>query len=534
MDMMRADMSGVDELTNNLTHRVVIGDILIRGAEMYGDRVALVDGSNSLTYRELDARANALARGLLDRGLVRGDAIALQMANRWEFLVTFFGCAKIGVIVLPINTALTAREIAYQIVDSKVSAIVTEEAFLPVIENALTAAEGCSARFLEVVGTRPAMVAGLSTNDWTTLLDHCREAIETIVEDRDIVQCLYTSGTTSAPKGVLTSHVAVQIAVMNSALHLGLRPRGRAAVMPIVLPLFHVAGLNLLAMPMLLTGGTVILYRKFETSVILNDVACRGATHFMGHATMWRAFLDDPQFGKIDTTSLQLGIYAMAQIPPHMLERLRKGFPNADILLVSGQTEVTPVNEMQWPEHQGIKDNSWGAASVTTNVRIMGPDGQLLPRGQVGEIVYRSPQLMEGYWNNAEANRENFAHGWFHGGDVGYIDDEGVIWFSDRTKDMVKSGGENISSVEVERIIVGYKDVGECAVVGVSDERWGEAVLALVVLKPGAKPDPDALKAYCKEHLAAFKVPKRFEFVDSLPKTATGKVTKHLLRGAYS
>lgn len=533
MKMMRADMSGVNQLTINLTHRIVIGDILTRAAEMYGDRVALVDGSKTLTYRELNAHANALARGMLKRGLVRGDALALHMANRWEFLVTFFGCAKIGVIVLPVNTALSAREIAYQIVDSQVSAVITEKDFLPVIESALKLAEGSAVRFVELVGARPATSSELATNDWTALLDNDQDAIETIVEDRDIVQCLYTSGTTSAPKGVITSHVAVQVAVMNSALHLGLRPGGRAAVMPIVLPLFHVAGLNLLAMPMLLTGGTVILYRRFETSVILSDVANRGVTHFMGHSTMWRAFLDDPQFGKVDTTSLQLGIYAMAQIPPHMLERLRKGFPNADILLVSGQTEVTPVNEMQWPEHQGVKDNSWGAASVTTDVRIMGPDGRLLPRGQVGEIVYRSPQLMEGYWNNAEANRETFAHGWFHGGDVGYIDDDGVVWFSDRTKDMVKSGGENISSVEVERIIVGYKDVAECAVLGVPDERWGEAVVALVVLKPGAEPDPDALKEYCKQYLAGFKVPKQFRFVDSLPKTATGKITKHLLRDAH-
>jgi len=530
MKSMRADMSGVDRLTDNLAHRVVIGDILTRGSEMYGNRVAIVDGQDKVSYRELDAHSNAIGRGLLDRGLRRGDAIALQMTNRWEFLATFFGCAKIGVIVLPLNTALAAREIAYQITDSQVKAVITEDAYIPVLDKALGLANNAAVQFIEAISTDVETIAGRQVNNWNNLLNHVSDPIETIIEDRDIVQCLYTSGTTSAPKGVLTSHVSVNVAVMNSALHLGLRPRGKGAVMPVVLPFFHVAGLNLLTMPMLLTGGTVILHRRFESSLILDDIVERRATHFMGHATMWRAFLGDPRLEKMDTSSLQLGIYAMAQIPSHMLDKLRKSFPSADILLVSGQTEVTPVNEMQWPEHQGLKDNSWGMASVTTDVRIMGPDGRLLPRGEVGEIVYRSPQLMEGYWNNPEANVEAFAHGWFHGGDVGYIDDEGVIWFSDRTKDMIKTGGENVSSVEVERIIVGYENVAECAVIGVPHERWGEAVTAFIVMKPGAKPDPEGLKSYCVENLANFKVPKVFEFVDDLPKTATGKVTKHNLR----
>lgn len=233
---------------------------------------------------------------------------------------------------------------------------------------------------------------------------------------------------------------------------------------------------------------------------------------------------------EVDTANVQLGFYAMAPMPAQLLARLHAAFPRADVMLASGQTETGPINEAQWPEHQGVKDDSWGAPSVTSDIRIMSPDGRLLPRGEVGEIVYRTPQLMEGYWNNPQANLEAFADGWFRGGDMGYIDDEGVVWFTDRTKDMVKTGGENVSSVEVERAVLGHADVAECAVIGIPDERWGEAVTAFVVLKEGAKPDPDGLKAHCKNQLAGFKVPKRFEFVDSLPKTATGKITKHLLR----
>ncbi len=526
---MRADLSGVDKLTINLTHRVVIGDILTRSAAMYGNRVAIIDGQKSLSYNEIESYSNAFARGLLERGLKRGDAIALLMTNRWEFIVSFFGCAKIGVTVLPVNTALSAPEISYQLVDSQVCGIVTELVFIPTLEEALKISQ-CAVRFMEIVGVSSKKIADITTNDWYNLLDNDAHTVETIVEDRDIVQCLYTSGTTSAPKGALTSHVAVQVAVMNSAIHLGLGPRGTAAIMPVVLPFFHVAGLNVLAMPMLMTGGTIVLHQKFDSTLILDDIAKRGATHFMGHATMWRSFLDSPGIEKMDLSSFKLGMYAMAQIPPHMLEKLRSLFFNADIVLLSGQTEVTPVNEMQWPEHQGVKDNSWGVASVTTDVRIMSSEGKLLPRGESGEIVYRSPQLMDGYWNNAKANTEAFAHGWFHGGDVGYIDDESVIWFVDRTKDIVKTGGENVSSVEVERVVVGFKGVAECAVIGVPDDRWGEAVTAFIVMKDDAQQDLHALKAHCKEHLAGFKVPKNFVFVDSLPKNSMGKVTKQILR----
>lgn len=530
MAKMQADLTGVDPLVVNLSHRIVMGDMTTRAAQTFGGRIALVQGDQRLTYQQLEARANAAARGLLAQGLKRGDALALQMGNRWEFLVTFFACAKIGVVVLPLNLVLSAHDIAYQLVDSGVVAVATEEMWLPVLQEALAQADGHAVRSIRLIGNGPATVAGLPVHDWGSLLAHDDSVVQAIVEDRDILQCLYTSGTTAAPKGVLTSHLAVQVAVLSTALHVGLRPRGSGATISVVLPLFHTTALNVLVMPFLLAGGTVILHPKFDADQILDDIGQRHASHLMLLPMMWGALLAHPRLRETDTSRIKLAMYAMAPMPGRILSGMRQAFPNADVILGSGQTETTPANELQWPEHEGVKDDSWGAPTVLSDVRIMGPDGTLLPPGEVGEIVYRSPQLMEGYWNNGAANTEAFAHGWFHGGDVGYIDDEGVVWFTDRTKDMVKTGGENVASVEVERAVMAHPSVAECAVIGTPDERWGEAVTAVVVLKPGVETDAAALTAHCKEHLAGFKVPKQFRFVDSLPKTATGKITKHLLR----
>ncbi|GAA2796883.1 class I adenylate-forming enzyme family protein [Saccharopolyspora taberi] len=530
MSGMHADLSLVDPLVVNLTHRAALGDVLTRGAQTYGDRTAVVDGDHEVSYRELDARANAVARGLLADGLERGDAVALQIQNRWEFVVTFFACAKIGVVAMPLNLALPAADIAYQLADSGVRAVVAEEAFLPVLEEALHTAEEAAVRSVHVIGSAPAEVAGRRAADFRALLDNDTATVEVVVEDRDILHCLYTSGTTSLPKGVVTSHVAVLIASLTSALEFGL-PRGRrGAVMPIVLPLFHVTGLDVLLLPMLVTGGTAVLHRGFDPETLLDDLAVRRATHVALLPAMWGALLDHPRLGEIDTTSLRVGIYAMAPMPAQRLEAIRAAFPRADVILGSGQTETTPLSELQWPEHQGEKDNSWGPPVATTDVRIMGPDGGLLPPGEEGEIVYRTPQLMDGYWNNPGANAEAFAHGWFHGGDVGYLDEEGVVWFTDRTKDMIKTGGENVSSVEVERAVLAHESVAECAVIGMPDDRWGEAVTAFVVAAPGRTVDPQELRAVCKRNLAGFKVPKHFEVVGALPKTATGKIRKHELR----
>ncbi|MDP0397536.1 class I adenylate-forming enzyme family protein [Tsukamurella strandjordii] len=530
---MRPDLSGVDPLVVNLAQRVCIGDLPTRAARSFGDRVALVDGAQTVTYRELEARSNALARGLADRGYVRGDAIALQLQNRWEFVVSLFACAKLGVVAMPLNLLLAPGDVGYQLGDSGVRAVITEDVFVP----GLTAALGATPNSVDAVyvvsngaGEIPTSVGGAPSAPFAELPSVDDSPVEVVVEDRDIVHCLYTSGTTSRPKGVVTSHVAVHISALSSALGLGVRPDVVPAVQPIALPLFHVTALDALLMPMLITGGTAVLLRGFDPAALARTFVENRVTHLTLLPMMWAALLAQPELTDENTAHLLTGLYAMAPMPPELLARVRARFPAAAVILGSGQTETTPASELQWAGHQGVKDDSWGPATVSTGIAIMGPDGALLGPGEIGEIVYRAPQLMAGYWNNPAANTEAFAHGWFHGGDIGYLDEDGVVYFTDRAKDIIKTGGENVSSVEVERVLLGHDDVTEVAVVGTPHEHWGEAVTAFVVTGPGAAVDDAALLDYARANLAGFKAPKEIVFVDQLPKTATGKIQKHLVR----
>ncbi|MCK0439274.1 AMP-binding protein [Gordonia alkaliphila] len=404
------------------------------------------------------------------------------MQNSWQVVVGFFALAKLGVVALPLNLLLSPSDVAYQLGDSGVQAVLTETPFLPVIGAALAEVDGASVREVMVVGEAPSEVAGLPALSWDTVFSTDTSTVETIVEDRDLLHCLYTSGTTSRPKGVVTSHVAVHVSNLSSALGLGLRPDTDHPVQPIVLPLFHVTALDALLLPTLVVGGTAVLLRGFDPAQVAQTFVDHRVTHLTILPMMWGAVIGQPALTDENTAHLITGLYAMAPMPAPLL------------------------------------------------VAIMDADGNLLPPNEIGEIVYRSPQLMTGYWNNAAANTEAFAHGWFHGGDIGYLDDEGVVWFTDRAKDIIKTSGENVSSVEVERALLGHPEIAEAAVVGRAHDHWGEAVTAVVVLVPDATVTGEQLRDWAKEQLAGFKAPKQVLVVYALPKTSTGKIQKNLVR----
>ena len=244
---------------------------------------------------------------------------------------------------------------------------------------------------------------------------------------------------------------------------------------------------------------------------------------------MYEMLLQHPRMQGRQFPDVKHCTYSMAQMPAERIARINKAFPNAKTLLGSGMTECVPPTVFQWPEHEGTKTASWGPAVCSVDVRIMDPEGNLLDRGQIGEIVYRGAQVMAGYWNRPETNAEVLRDGWLRTGDIGYKDDEGVIWFTDRAKDIIKSGGENVSSMDVERTVLGVQGILDCGVIGVPHEKWGEAVTAYCVTDGTAVTEDDVI-AHCKQQLGGYKVPKQVVFVDALPKTATGKVQKHELR----
>ena len=511
-------------LQMNLIERVNVGDIVTRSADVHPREVAVVDGGRRLTYAELDQQVTRLGHALLGLGLQPQDVVGVVSRNTIELVVAYFACARAGLVCAPANLGLRPAEMAWCLRDAKARVLILERALGPVAE-AVVAEDLPDAqhRYWIDAGSDGGRADGLAA-----LMAQGRdEPLEVLIPDRAAVQLLYTSGTTAQPKGVLTSHLAVTLAALSNAIGHQCTP-GYAAL--VQLPLFHCAMLNSILMPLLATGGRVVLFPGFEAHAVARLLAEEDINLVVMLPMMYGQLLDDPALADRRYPAMKRAMYAMAALGKDRLEAIHAMFPNADVVLGSGQTEFTPATCMQRPEHQWSKSATWGTATAMTRVAIMDDQGRLLPRGETGEIVYRGPLGMTGYLNQPEATRASFRQGWFHSGDVAHIDEDGAIWFKDRTKDVIKTGGENVASLEVERCLLGHPAVAEVAVVGMPHPHWGEAVTAAVLPRPGMQATQADLIDWCRERLAGFKAPKAVVFVDQYPRTGTGKVQKHLLR----
>lgn len=504
----------------NLIERVNVGDIVTRSAELYPHTVAIVDGDRRTDYATLDTQVNRLGNALLGLGLQHQDVVGVMARNCTEMLVAYFACARAGLICAPVNLGLRPAEIAWCLDDAKAKVLIVEKALDETAQQVLASElPALQHRF---------WIGGDGADGFDQLLAQGSDTpLEVAVADRDIAQLLYTSGTTANPKGVLTSHLAVTIAGLSNALaHLC----GPGVVAYVALPLFHCAMLNSISIPVMILGGTIVLAQGFEPHEAARSFDEHGVQLTVLLPMMYGMLLADPELKSRSFAAMKRAMYAMAPMPEERLHQIHAMFPNADVVLGSGQTEFTPATCAQRPEHQWSKAATWGTATAMTRVAIMDENGRLLPRGETGELVYRGPQVMSGYLNQPEASRDSLRHGWFHSGDVAHIDEDGAIWFKDRFKDVIKTGGENVASIEVERALMEHPAVAEAAVVGAPHPRWGEAITAMVVLAPGAKVDEATLLEHCRRHLAGFKVPKGIVFVDAFPRTGTGKIQKHLIR----
>jgi acyl-CoA synthetase (AMP-forming)/AMP-acid ligase II len=507
------------DLARNLIGRINIGDSLTRTAASRPARLAVVDGDRRFTYAEFNAYVNRLAHGLAGLGYERGAALALASGNSADFLAVYFACAKLGVVCVPINLGWRPDEVAYVLGHSQARGIVVESQLVTAMQDAV-------AKVPEVTDVL------VAPRDLESLSSHA-DATEPqrFVEDGDALSYLYTSGTTSFPKGVVGSHKAIYLESMSGALDSGWRFDDRFAAM---MPMFHTAQLNAFCTPAVMVGATIYVMRGFDPAALLDLIEREQVTQIFGLPMMYRAMLDHPGFADRDLLSLRRAVYAMAPMPDDLIGRCLTGF-GCDFALLFGQTEMSPCTTLFRPEHQLSHIGAVGTPLVGVQVAIMGPDGALLPPGQAGEIVYRGPSTMSGYLHDEEATDRAFAYGWFHSGDVGYFGDDGVLWFTDRHKDVIKTGGENVASIEVEKAIYAADPrVAETVVVGLPHERWSEAITAFVVPKPGETIDPAGLIAALKERLDGFKVPKAVILVGELPKTSTGKIQKNVVRSEHS
>jgi acyl-CoA synthetase (AMP-forming)/AMP-acid ligase II len=516
-------------LERNLISRVNVGDLLVRSAARRPQQTAVVDGERRFSYGALNAWVNRAAHGLGALGYRRGEVLGLMAANGVEFLVAYFACAKLGIVCVPVNLFWRQNELAYVLGHARARGVIVEAALLDQLEPALAVSPDVAE--VIVIGDPPAAdLAGRRLIGFAALAaDRPAEEPMALVEDRDPITYLYTSGTTSAPKGVIGSHLAIYLESLGTALEMRMSHEDRVSAL---LPLFHTAQLNAIVTPALAVGATVVLQRGFDAVRLLEAIERERLTLIFALPMMYRALIEEVERQPRDLSSVRLAVYAMAPMPTHELRKAMEVF-GCDFSLAFGQTEMSPMSVYFRPEHQLSHSGAVGTPVVNVQVAIMDEAGQLLPQGQAGEIVYRSPQVLSGYLRNPEATDAAFAGGWFHSGDCGHFDADGVLWFADRFKDVIKSGGENVASIEVEKAVYAADPiVQEVAVVGLPHERWGEAITAVVTLKPGEAIEEQALLAKVREHLSPYKCPKRVVFAEAMPKTATGKIQKAELRNS--
>ncbi|WP_239615497.1 class I adenylate-forming enzyme family protein [Cohnella mopanensis] len=516
-------------LERNLIQRVCVGDMLTRTTQRFPNKIALVDRDVVLTYEEFNGRVNQVARTLLQRGYQKGDVVATLCENTNEFVITYFACAKSGLVVMPLNIKLELDNLVYQLNQSETKVLVFTQSSKDKVEILIDEIPSLQDLFMTEVDEE-FMLGGKNIFPFSQLESGDASEIEVMIEDRDTLQLMYTSGTTSKPKGVETSHLAIYFSTMSTALQYKLDHNDSSIVM---LPLFHVGGLTCILLPNILVGGTNVLIRQYNASKILNAMEQYRTTWTMLSAPMWLEISDQPGLSARDFSSMRLCVCAIATLPPARHQQVKSIFNNATIILISGQTEFTPPNTAQRPEHAISKSTAWGEPVVAQTAKAMDDDGNILPPGELGELVYRGPQSMTCYFKDPEATESAFKYGWFHSGDSGFIDEENVVWFVDRKKDIIKTGGENVASVEVELVVRSHAKVAECAAVGLPHERWSEAVTVFAKIKEGESVPENELIDFCKERLAGFKVPKKVVFINEFPMTASGKIQKHELRNIY-
>jgi acyl-CoA synthetase (AMP-forming)/AMP-acid ligase II len=523
-----------ERLERNLIQRVNLADSLRRSATLYPARRALIDSRAEVTYWQLHEDANRVGNGLLAAGVVRGDFVGLLFRNCIDYFRAYFACARIGAVALPMNPTLTRVELSYLISETKPVILIAQGDYGEVAGDLCETEDSLQRLVLTACadGIEPTLPSGASyaSSRFGDLLDGDAGEVAVYVDDRDPLQCIYTSGTTANPKGVVTSHVAVMFTALSVAHHVRITAGDVGLV---VLPVHHVGGLNDTTIPHLVVGASVVLHDGWNAVRAADALERYSVTDTALTAPMWIELINLNSGNRYDWSAMKTALFSIASLPPERAARLRELCPSAAVVLCSGQTEFTGFDECQRPEHQSTKPLAWGDPTLMTEVEIMDEHGNLLPPHQIGEIVYRGPQAMTEYFAHPELTAESFKFGWFHSGDLGYLDEDHTVYFVDRKKDMIKTGGENVASIDVTHVILGIEGVADCAVVGLPHERWTEAVTAFVQVSPGASVAPEEVISYCKERLAGYKVPKKVLLVEDFPRTASGKIQKVKLRAQF-
>ncbi|WP_214366223.1 acyl-CoA synthetase [Pseudonocardia sp. H11422] len=508
-----------------------VGDLLRRTALRYPDKLGVVAGERRVSFAEFDASVNRAAHALAERGLAKGDRLALLSHNSWQYAVLTFATAKLGVVLVPINFMLGAEEIAFILGHSGASGMITEDALASAAEKALASAglTGGVRGWIALAGTAPA--AGWEDVDgW---IDGAGDpgAPGVLVADDDPLRLMYTSGTESRPKGVMLPSRSLIAQYVSCVIDGGMSVDD---VEVHSLPMYHCAQLDCFFSVDIYLGATSIILPGPDPATLLATIEREKVTKLFCPPTVWISLLRHPDFDTTDLSSLRKGYYGASPMPVEVLRELQRRLPGVDLWNFYGQTEMSPLATILRPHEQLPKAGTAGRASLNVETRLVDDDDNPVPIGEIGEIVHRSPHAALGYYNDEEKTAAAFRGGWFHSGDLGIMSSDGYLSVVDRKKDMIKTGGENVASREVEEAIYLLDGVAEVAVFGISHPRWIEAVTAVVVPKAGVELTVEQVDAHAREHLAGYKRPKYVVFADALPKNPSGKILKRDLRSAHA
>ncbi|MFQ5873344.1 MAG: class I adenylate-forming enzyme family protein [Dehalococcoidia bacterium] len=495
-----------------------LGDILRRNAQVLAGKPAVVQGSTRLSYSLVNKRANSLAHGLLEMGIKKGDRVALLSRNDYRFLEIYFGLPKIGAIFVPLSFWATADDLALIIKQCQASVLVVSPDFLDTAEAIRPRLPAL--RHLILLGDHAP--AGMVPYEHLAR-DFPVDEPEADLEPDDDILILYTSGSTGKPKGAVYAHHALLYTAMVMSIELGLR---ETDVTLHFLPLFSSNLEHLL--PLSLVGATHVILDKFDPSAAWQTVEREQVTYFDAVPTIMR-LLQCPMLSQCDTSSLRLVCYASEPMPPATITAWLAALPHVEAVQFYGMIEFLCITVLK-PWEQLSRLGTVGKPMLGTDLRLVNEEGQDVAVGTVGEVVARSACPMRGYWQSPDSTSKAGQDGWMRTGDLGRLDEDGYLTLVGRKKEIIKSGGMTVAPAEVEEVLYRHPAVAEAVVVGRADATWGEAVHAVVALKPEAKATAEELIRFCANHLAGYKKPRSVEFLPSLPKTGIGKIARKLLQ----
>jgi long-chain acyl-CoA synthetase len=506
-----------------------IGKIFDLTVEKYPNKEALYDVRKNVryTYKEWSDQVNLLANALITEGVKKGDRVSTFMFNTEELGTTFFACAKIGAIFNPINFRLMSEEVAFILSDAAPKVVIFEKALEQVIAPIANRYDKTS--FWYIDEETPAYAASYKEK----LAGATSENVKVDVNETDIYAFIYTSGTTGRPKGVMHTHRNM---VEQSMLCIAAQKLEKEDVGLVTAPMFHCAELHCAFLPRVNIGAKNVILHQFNPKVILSLIGQEKVTKFFAAPTMWNMLLQE-DLTQYDTSSMKLGLYGAAPMAPSLVRALHARL-GIGLIQAYGMTEMGPAITFLSEQDQLRKVGSAGQAGLNHEIRVVrtredGPSDpdDIMPVGEPGEIIVRGPSMLVGYYNREEATEKALYKGWYHSGDIGYMDDEGYLFVNDRVDDMIISGGENIYPREVEDVLHAHEGVLDVAVIGQPDDRWGETVTAFIVKKDPNISEQD-LDEYCKnsDSLANYKRPRKYVFCEVLPRNASGKIQKFILR----